>query len=185
MRGSFMAVLGSLAALAIAIGFGAMVHWWMLGGRFRAANEVLWQAHRGWKVSIVLVCFLAACIFLFMSISPEPASWWDGVSVWPTEVIRLFALTLALTFSFHVLRTFAAMLGTVAGNLVLTLGARGGVYIGGGIVPRLGERFAQLPFRERFEAKGRFRDYLAAVPCWVITAESPALMGAARALDVA
>ncbi|HVK31896.1 MAG TPA: glucokinase [Burkholderiaceae bacterium] len=84
----------------------------------------------------------------------------------------------------EVLQTFAALLGTVAGNLALTLGARGGVYIGGGIVPRLGERFAQLPFRERFEAKGRFRGYLAAIPTWVIMAESPALLGAARALDV-
>ncbi len=83
----------------------------------------------------------------------------------------------------EVLQTFGALLGTVAGNLALTLGARGGVYIGGGIVPRLGKRFEQLPFRERFEAKGRFRDYLEAIPTWVIQAESPALMGATRALD--
>jgi glucokinase len=78
---------------------------------------------------------------------------------------------------------FAALLGNVAGNLALTLGARGGVFIGGGIVPRLGARFAQLPFRSRFEDKGRFRGYLEAIPTWVITAESPALVGAARALD--
>jgi glucokinase len=72
----------------------------------------------------------------------------------------------------------------VAGNLALTLGARGGVYIGGGIVPRLGEAFDRSPFRERFEAKGRFSAYLAAVPTWVLTADtSPALLGAARALD--
>ena len=51
---------------------------------------------------------------------------------------------------------FCAMLGTMAGNLALTLGARGGIYIGGGIVPRLGQRFAESPFRARFEAKGRF-----------------------------
>jgi glucokinase len=79
--------------------------------------------------------------------------------------------------------TFAALLGGVAGNLALTLGARGGVFVAGGIVPRLGERFAALPFRERFEGKGRFRSYLEAIPTWVITAESPALIGAARALD--
>jgi glucokinase len=79
--------------------------------------------------------------------------------------------------------SFAALLGNVSGNLALTLGARGGVFIGGGIVPRLGERFRQLPFRARFEDKGRFRAYLEAVPVWVITAESPALLGAARALD--
>jgi glucokinase len=81
------------------------------------------------------------------------------------------------------LHSFAAFLGNAAGNLALTLGARGGVFIGGGIVPRLGQRFAQLPFRDHFESKGRFRDYLAAIPTWVITAESPALLGAARALD--
>ncbi len=81
------------------------------------------------------------------------------------------------------LASFAGLLGSVAGNLALTLGARGGVFIGGGIVPRLGERFAALPFRARFEDKGRFRAYLAAIPTWVITAEAPALLGAARALD--
>jgi glucokinase len=80
-------------------------------------------------------------------------------------------------------KTFAALLGTVAGNLALTLGARGGVFIGGGIVPRLGERFAALPFRSRFDDKGRFRSYVEAVPVWVITAPAPALLGAARALD--
>ena len=52
---------------------------------------------------------------------------------------------------------FCAMLGTVAGNLALTLGAQGGVYIAGGIVPRLGSRFAESAFRERFEAKGRMQ----------------------------
>jgi glucokinase len=80
-------------------------------------------------------------------------------------------------------KTFAALLGTVAGNLALTLGARGGVFIGGGIVPRLSERFAALPFRSRFDDKGRFRSYVEAVPVWVITAPAPALLGAARALD--
>jgi glucokinase len=81
------------------------------------------------------------------------------------------------------LSTFAALLGSVAGNLALTLGARGGVYIGGGIVPRLGAQFDALPFRARFEAKGRFKSYLEPIPTWVITASAPALLGAARALD--
>jgi glucokinase len=77
---------------------------------------------------------------------------------------------------------FCAMLGTIAGNLALTLGARGGIYIAGGIVPRLGAVFAQSDFRTRFEAKGRFRDYLAAVPTYVITRPFPALLGAATLL---
>ncbi len=80
------------------------------------------------------------------------------------------------------LATFCAMLGTAAGNLALTLGARGGVYVGGGIVPRLGAYFDRSSFRERFESKGRFRDYLASVPTWVIVARNPALVGAALAL---
>lgn len=79
---------------------------------------------------------------------------------------------------------FCALLGSCAGNLALTLGARGGVYIGGGIAPRLGRALDASAFRARFEAKGRFSDYLREIPVWVITADpSPALLGAARALD--
>jgi len=81
------------------------------------------------------------------------------------------------------LQLFAALLGSSAGNLALTLGARGGVYIGGGIVPRLGSRIDTLPFRARFEDKGRFRGYLEAIPTRIIHAEGPALLGAAQALD--
>lgn len=77
---------------------------------------------------------------------------------------------------------FCAMLGTVAGNLVLTLGAQGGVYIAGGIVPRLGQRFADSGFRARFEAKGRMQPYLAAVPAYVVTHRLPAFLGCAAAL---
>jgi glucokinase len=79
---------------------------------------------------------------------------------------------------------FCAFLGSAAGNLALTLGARGGVYIGGGIAPRLLEWLRRPGFRARFEGKGRFREYLAEVPTWVIRADvSPALLGASRALD--
>lgn len=82
------------------------------------------------------------------------------------------------------LTMFCAFLGSVAGNLALTLGALGGVYVGGGIVPRLGAWFDASPFRDRFEAKGRYSAYLQAMPVWVITsAQSPALLGASRALD--
>jgi glucokinase len=77
---------------------------------------------------------------------------------------------------------FCGMLGTVAGNLALTLGARGGVYIAGGIVPKLGQRFLESGFRERFEAKGRFRTYLAEIPTYVITHPVPAFVGLAGLL---
>jgi glucokinase len=82
------------------------------------------------------------------------------------------------------LELFCAFLGNVAGNVALTLGALGGMYIGGGIVPRLGAWFDRSRFRERFESKGRFRGYLAGIPAYVVQASvSPALIGAARALD--
>ena len=80
------------------------------------------------------------------------------------------------------LDAFCALLGSFAGNVALTLGARGGVYIGGGIVPRLGERFFDSRFRERFEAKGRFRSYLAGIPTVLITDTLVALEGAAVAV---
>lgn len=81
------------------------------------------------------------------------------------------------------LATFCAMLGSLAGNLALTLGARGGVYIAGGIVPRLGTRFTESKFRERFESKGRFRTYLSAIPTYVITAPVPAFLGLIEVIE--
>ncbi|WP_342114068.1 glucokinase [Pseudoduganella sp. OTU4001] len=81
-----------------------------------------------------------------------------------------------------VIEHFCTMLGTIAGNLGVTLGATGGIYIGGGIVPRLGERFDRSGFRARFEEKGRFHGYLAAIPTYVITAEYPAFVGVSAIL---
>lgn len=78
------------------------------------------------------------------------------------------------------LSIFCELLGSCAGNLVLTLGAEGGVYVGGGIVPRLGDFFLQSGFREQFEAKGRMQTYLANVPSFVIQSPYPALVGAAQ-----
>lgn len=75
------------------------------------------------------------------------------------------------------LNMFFAMLGTVAGDLALTTGARGGVYIAGGIVPRLVDALDKSEFRARFEAKGRYRDYLAPIPTYLITAALPAFRG--------
>ena len=82
------------------------------------------------------------------------------------------------------IQLFCSFLGSVAGNLALTLGARGGVYLGGGMPPRLLAELQRSSFRERFIAKGRFRAYLDAIPTFVIDATvSPALLGAGRALD--
>jgi glucokinase len=79
---------------------------------------------------------------------------------------------------------FLSFLGGFAGNLALTLGARGGVFIAGGIAPRLGERIDRSSFRRRFETKGRFRPYLEAIATRVVLdATALALRGADAALD--
>ena len=77
---------------------------------------------------------------------------------------------------------FFEVLGTVAGNLALIVGARGGVFIAGGIVPRLLEPLQRSGFRECFEAKGRYRYYLQAIPTYVITEPYPAFRGLRRLL---
>ncbi|TFW20373.1 glucokinase [Massilia arenosa] len=80
-------------------------------------------------------------------------------------------------------KMFCAILGSVAGNVALTLGATGGMYIGGGIVPRLGKLFSESQFRQRFEDKGRLSSYLARIPTYLITEQYPALIGVAAMLS--
>jgi glucokinase len=80
------------------------------------------------------------------------------------------------------LERFCAIFGAVAGDFALSYGAQGGVYIAGGIAPRLLDVLKSSTFRPRFEAKGRFRDYLAAIPTRVVTYPYMALLGAAYAL---
>lgn len=76
------------------------------------------------------------------------------------------------------------LLGNAAANLALTLGARGGIYIGGGVIGRLGDYFAQSGFRTAFEAKGRFEAYMKQIPTYVIRAAQPALIGCAMGLGI-
>jgi glucokinase len=75
------------------------------------------------------------------------------------------------------LYAFCAFLGSFAGNVALTFGARGGVYIAGGISPRILDFLIRSEFRKRFEAKGRLRNYLEAIPSYVITHPAAALIG--------
>jgi glucokinase len=96
-------------------------------------------------------------------------------TVTPEDVTRLASQREPLARK--TLQMFFAMLGAVAGDLALTTGARGGVYIAGGIVPRLIPALGQSEFRARFEAKGRYRGYMAAIPTYVITEPLPAFRG--------
>jgi len=77
---------------------------------------------------------------------------------------------------------FCRIMGSFGGNLALNLATFGGVYIAGGIVPRLLEFFQNSEFRARFEAKGRFEGFVARVPTYVITESDPGLIGAATYL---
>ena len=77
-------------------------------------------------------------------------------------------------------RIFSALLGAAAGDLALTYGARGGVYVCGGVCLALGPLFDRAEFRERFHAKGRMRSYLERIPVWLVRRSGTGLLGAAR-----
>jgi len=72
---------------------------------------------------------------------------------------------------------FCAMLGTVAGNLALTLGAKGGIYIAGGILRQIPDFFAGSKFRSRFEDKGRLQNYVAPIPTYLVLEDDVAFLG--------
>lgn len=82
-------------------------------------------------------------------------------------------------FCVEAVRRFSAVLGSAAGDLALILLARGGVFVAGGVPLRLGVLFDRELFRARFEAKGRFRDYLRAIPTYLVTRTDTGLLGAA------
>ncbi|MEJ2760354.1 MAG: glucokinase [Gammaproteobacteria bacterium] len=99
------------------------------------------------------------------------------------EAITRLALSNEDPLAARALDHFLAMLGTVAGNLALTLGAQGGVYLAGGILPDIAGRLQDSLFRERFVDKGRYREYLEAIPTQLITRDNPALLGLKRYLQ--
>ena len=81
------------------------------------------------------------------------------------------------------LNTFCESMGAAAGNLALTLGAKGGIYIAGGVVPRFSEFFANSGFRNKFEDKGRFVSYLQPIPVYLVMRSNLGLLGAAKKIQ--
>lgn len=81
------------------------------------------------------------------------------------------------------LEMFCAMLGNVAANAALTTGAQGGVFLGGGILPRIQQFFEASHFRKRFDSNVRMSDYLQDIPVHLILSETPALYGAQAWLE--
>lgn len=74
---------------------------------------------------------------------------------------------------------FWGVLGSFAGNLALMFDARGGVYLGGGIVRRFPQALEGSVFRDRFEAKGRFSGYMSGIPTYRIAIPNTELLGLA------
>lgn len=76
---------------------------------------------------------------------------------------------------------FYAILGSVVGDLAILFGANGGIYLTGGMLPKLWQFFDLKQFRERVENKGRFREFCASLPIALVRAEQPGLLGCAVA----
>ena len=107
----------------------------------------------------------------------------EGRDVAPLEAKQITERALeGCADSLATVNRFCAVLGSTAGDLALALGARGGVFITGGIGPKIIDLLEKGPFRERFEAKGRFVDYMKAIPTHVILHPHTALIGAAVAM---
>ncbi len=109
----------------------------------------------------------------------------DGIApnqLQPADVARM-AISGEDPIAVEAVDIFCALLGTVAGNLALTCGARGGVFIAGGIVPKMGTFFDHSQFRPRFVAKGRMRTFLEPIATYVVTEEFPAFLGLAELVE--
>ena len=78
---------------------------------------------------------------------------------------------------------FCELLGRAASNAALTVGAQGGVYIAGGIIPRFPEFFAESGFRTSFDKNNKMVDYLKVIPTYLVVADNPGLTGACQALN--
>jgi glucokinase len=99
----------------------------------------------------------------------------------PGRVITEIGLRNEHPLCTEALGVFVSVFGAVAGNLALTSTARGGVFLGGGIPPKIVPALEQGNFMEAFTSKGRFSDYMEEIPVRVILNERTALLGAARA----
>jgi glucokinase len=110
-----------------------------------------------------------------------------GVKTAPQTPAQICAMAAAAERADDALRAeaveiFCGLLGSFAGNVALTLGARGGVFLGGGILPRIADTLADSDFRRRFEGKPPVEDFLRAIPTALIVHPHPALLGAAAHL---
>lgn len=107
------------------------------------------------------------------------ALWGSPVEHFEPAEITAAALA-AEPVSHQCLSMFCGMLGTAAGNFALATGARGGVYLAGGILPRIRPFFLESEFRSRFEARGPLSGFTEQIPTFLLDEEELGLKGAAR-----
>ena len=100
----------------------------------------------------------------------------------PAEVVAA-ALDKSDSKALQTLNMFCEGMGSAAGNLALTFGAKGGIYIAGGVIPRFQEFFINSGFRSKFEDKGRFVSYLQPIPVFIVVRSNLGLLGAAKKLQ--
>ena len=97
----------------------------------------------------------------------------------PTPIIVQTAMAGECELSIATLNTFVSILGAEAGNLALKVMATGGIYLGGGIPPKILTKLTDGTFMAAFVNKGRFAEMLAKIPVYVILNDRTALLGAA------
>lgn len=97
----------------------------------------------------------------------------------PTPIIVQKAMAGECELSIATLNAFVSILGAEAGNLTLKVMATGGVYLGGGIPPKILSKLKDGTFMAAFVNKGRFAEMLARIPVYVILNDQTALLGAA------
>lgn len=151
-------------------------HATMAAATDREADILAWLRRRHGHVSAERVLSGQGLVNLYGAVAALAGR--PGVLDTPEAVSRA-GLDGGCPLAGEAVATFFAMLGTAAANLALGLGARGGVVLAGGILPRMAEALRASGFRPRFEDHGRFRPYLAAIPTRLIVHPHPALLGLA------
>jgi glucokinase len=116
--------------------------------------------------------------------APEPSWLTDRIGDGdPAPVVSQAALAQEDAVCDESLTRFVKIYGAVAGNFALTALAVGGVYLGGGIAPKILPRLQSGPFLEAFAAKGRFAEAMRKIPVNVVLAPDVALLGAAACVS--
>lgn len=131
------------------------------------------------RVSVERVLSGPGIAALYLAVAEERRI---GVAPLPPNEVLERGLDGSDEVAVEALRLFSLWLGAFSGDMALVFGARGGVYLGGGIAPKIVASLAAGPFRAAFEAKGRMRSYVTPIPAYAIMAPFAALKGGAAGL---